>query len=113
MQIGKLRHRIRLQKPHSRPNDYGASVAEWHDVHHVWAEVQPLSSREFFAAQQIHSEATTQIWLRYLPDIDHTMRVIFGSQTFEIVSVINYQSRNRTLLLQCKELTYGEHHRQD
>lgn len=104
MNIGKLRHRITLQKLHNRPSDYGATVAEWQDVHHVWAEVKPLSGREYFAQAQIQSEVTSQIWLRYLPDVNSTMRVIFNRQVYEIVSVINYKSLNKTLLLQCKEV---------
>lgn len=103
MNIGRLRHRITLQKQRNRPSDYGAAVAEWHDVHHVWAEVKPLSGREYFANAQIQSDITTQIWLRYLPDVDSTMRVVFGGQLYDIVSVINYKSLNKTLLLQCKE----------
>ncbi|QIM63151.1 head-tail adaptor protein [Pasteurellaceae bacterium Orientalotternb1] len=103
MNIGRLRHRIRLQKQRNRPSDYGATIDEWHDVHHVWAEVKPLSGREYFAAAQIQSEVTTQIWLRYLPNVDSTMRVVFGERIYDILSVINRKSLNKTLLLQCKE----------
>ena len=104
MNIGRLRHRIRLQKQRNRPSDYGATIAEWLDVHHVWAEVKPLSGREYFAEAQIQSEVTTQIWLRYLPNVDSTMRVVFNEQIYEIVSVINYKLLNKTLLLQCKDV---------
>ncbi|OOH89534.1 head-tail adaptor protein [Pasteurellaceae bacterium 15-036681] len=108
MNIGRLRHRIKIQTLSNRPNDYGATIAEWRDKYHVWAEVKPLSGREFFGSNQIHSEATTQIWLRYIPNIDRTMRVKFNQRLFEIVAVINYKEQNRTLLLQCKELDNGE-----
>lgn len=108
MNIGRLRHRITLQKLSHRPNDYGATVAEWLDVATVWAEVKPLSGREYFSADQIQAEVTTVIWLRYLANIDSTMRVKFDDRSFEIVSVINHKEQNRALQLQCKEVKNGD-----
>lgn len=109
MQIGRLRQRITLQRQHYRQNDYGASIAEWQDIATVWAEVKPLTGREFFTAQQIQSEITTQITIRYLDNIDTTGRVLFGSHQYEILSVMNSQERNISLQLMCKELTNERH----
>ena len=66
----------------------------------VWA-------REYFSAQQVQSEVTTQIWLRYLDGIMPTMRVKFGKRTLDIVSVLNTQERNVSLQLMCKEVING------
>lgn len=107
MQIGKLRHRITLQKQVNTVNDYGAAVTTWKNVATVWADVRPLSGREYFSAQQVQSEVTTQIWLRYLDGIMPTMRVKFGKRTLEIVSVLNTQERNVSLRLMCKEVING------
>lgn len=111
MNIGKLRHRITIRKQHNRPSDYGATFAEWQDLHHVWAEVKPITGRELFSAAQTHSEATYHIWLRYLPYIDTTMQVQFGSRTFEIIAIQNWREQNRSLLLHCRELTNGNNER--
>ncbi|MFC1121884.1 phage head closure protein [Pasteurella multocida] len=107
MNIGKLRHRITLQKQVNTLNEYGASVTEWHDVKTIWAEVRPLAGREYFSAQQVQSEVTTQIFIRYLPEILPTMRVKFGERFFEIVSVINANEQNIYLQLMCKERIDG------
>ena len=107
MDIGKLRHRVPLQKQINAPNDYGATVTKWRDIATVWAEIKPLSGREYFSAQQVQSEVTTQIWLRYLGGIMPTMRVKFGKRTLEIVSVLNTQERNVSLQLMCKEVING------
>lgn len=103
MNIGKLRHRITLQKQINSVNNYGATVTTWRNVATVWADVRPLSGREYFSAQQVQSEVTTQIWIRYRQGIDPTMRIKFGKRLFAIVSVINAQERNITLQLLCKE----------
>lgn len=107
MNIGKLRHRIILLKQVNEVNDYGASTQTWKRVATVWADVRPLSGREYFSAQQVQSEVTTQIWLRHLDGIKPTMRVKFGKRLFEILSVLNTQERNISLQLMCKEVLNG------
>lgn len=107
MKIGKLRHRITLQKQVNKPNDYGAVVPTWKNVATVWADVSPISGREYFSAQQVQSEVTTQIWMRYLAGVIPTMRVKFGKRYLEIVSVMNTQERNVSLQLMCKEVVDG------
>ena len=103
MQIGKLRHRITLQKQVNTVNDYGGAVTTWKNVATVWADVRPLSGREYFSAQQVQSEVTTQIWLRHIEGIKPTMKVKFGKREFEILSVLNTQERDVSLQLMCKE----------
>lgn len=107
MNIGKLRHRITIQKQVNETNDYGAVVTKWRTLATVWADVRPISGREYFSAQQVQSEITTQIWLRHLDGVLPTMRVKFGSRTLEIVSVLNTQERNISLQLMCKEIVNG------
>lgn len=103
MNIGKLRHRIALLKQVNEVNDYGASTQSWKRVATVWADVRPLSGREYFSAQQVQSEVTTQIWLRHIEGIKPTMKVKFGKREFEILSVLNTQERDVSLQLMCKE----------
>ena len=107
MNIGKLRHRITLLKQVNEVNDYGASVQTWRMVATVWAEVRPLSGREYFSAQQVQSEVTTQIWLRYIDGIKPSMKVKFANREFEILSVLNTQERDVSLQLMCKETVNG------
>ena len=107
MNIGKLRHRITLLRQVNEVNDYGASTQTWRTVATVWAEVRPLSGREYFSAQQVQSEVTTQIWLRYIDGIKPSMKVKFGNREFEILSVLNTQERDVSLQLMCKETVNG------
>lgn len=103
MNIGKLRHRITLLRQVNEVNDYGASTQTWKRVATVWADVRPLSGREYFSAQQVQSEVTTQIWLRHIEGIKPTMKVKFGKREFEILSVLNTQECDVSLQLMCKE----------
>ncbi|SEQ76221.1 phage head closure protein [Basfia succiniciproducens] len=107
MNIGKLRHRVTLQKQTNTQNDYGAFVSTWQDVATVWAEVKPISGREYFSAQQVQSEVSTQIWIRYLEGIEPTMRVKHNDKHYEILSVLNHNGRNTSIQLMCKDVKNG------
>jgi len=125
---GKLRHRITIQEPISIQDTYGqpnvwidvgapsgignitdevitAAIAEpWADVATIWASIEPLSGREFFAAQQVNAEVTTRIRTRYLAGIKSSMRVVYGSRIFDIQSIIDIEERHTEMHLMCKEL---------
>ena len=89
MQAGKLRHRITLQRnvPRQDPHS-GEMVSQWHDVDSVWAEVVPLSAREFVAARAVQSEVVARITIRYRADVDSTMRVIHRGEIYAIDGVL-------------------------
>lgn len=107
MQIGKLRHRVTIQKQINSQTDYGAVVTKWRNIATVWAEVKPLSGREYFSAQQVQSEVTTQIWIRYQKGIEPTMRVVHNDKHYEILAVLNHNGLGISLQLMCKELFNG------
>ncbi len=104
VEIGKLRHRITLQEykvvgydPANQP------ILDWGEVATVWASVQPISGREYWARSQIQAEVTHRIRIRYIAGIKPTMRIQFRDRTFEIESIINWHERNIDLQLMCKE----------
>lgn len=103
MKIGRLRHRITIQKYTATRDSFGADVEDWTDIANVWASITPVSGKEYYAAQQINAEITTKITIRYIKDINPKMRVVFKDRMFEILSVINSEERNIELNLMCKE----------
>lgn len=104
MQAGKLRHRVTIQQPTVARNGFNEAVTTWSNVVTVWASVEPLSGREFFAAEHVQSEITHRVRLRYRSGIVPTMRVVFGSRHLVIESVINYAERGTDLQLMCREM---------
>lgn len=104
MRAGRLRHRITIQQQAvTGQNDYGEDIYEWTDVAIVWAEVQPLTGREYWAAEQVNAETTHQVRLRYLSDIEPSMRILFGSRVLVIESVFNVDERDRELVVTARE----------
>ncbi|WP_096224897.1 phage head closure protein [Geobacillus sp. FJAT-46040] len=104
MDPGLLRHRITIQQKTRVQNEYGEEIADWVDVASVWASVNPISGREFFAAEAVNSEVTHKINMRYRSGITPDMRVKFKERYFQIIAVMNLQEKNAELQLLCKEL---------
>ena len=104
MRIGPLRHRIALQSSSGSQGEYGYTPLSFSTYATVWASVEPLNGRELLSAQQIESETTHRIRLRYLSTVTSEDRISFDSRTFEIVSLINRKEKNWMLELLCKEV---------
>lgn len=83
---------------------YGGEVKNWQPVATVWAAVEPLSGREFFAASQVNAEVTGRIRIRYMAGVRPTMRAVLGERVFEILAVIDPQERHEELQLMVKEV---------
>lgn len=111
MLAGKLRNRVTIQRRHETRDAVGAVVVTYLDVRSVWASVEPLTGREFFAAQQVQADAVTRIRLRYMPDAVPGMRVEFVTvhaspqsvDLFDVEAVMHTNERRRETLLMCKK----------
>lgn len=104
MKFGKLRYRIVIEESIASRDSFGAEVSEWIQFAKVWANVSPISGREFVTFKQINAEISTKITLRYLAGVNTEMRVLFKDRIFEINSIINPEEKNVSLLLMCKEV---------
>ena len=101
--INELRHFITLERPELTADGQGGSDRQWVKVTDLWAKIEPLSTNETFSKDQVESEITHRIIIRYRDDIYPDMRFIKGQRSFEIIGVLNEMERNRWLELQCKE----------
>jgi len=94
VQAGKLRHVIDIQKFTTSKDSYGEDIKTWASYHKTHAEVRPLRGKEYFDTQQIVPEVDNKIKIRYRSGIAPTMRVVWGSRTYEIRAVIDPSERN-------------------
>lgn len=104
MRAGSLRHRVTLQRFRCGRDAYGGPVEDWSDVATVWASLEAVNGREFFAGQQAQSEVTRRIRIRYRPDVTADMRVIHQGTVFNIVAPLP-DNRGRELVLMCSEVS--------
>lgn len=89
MRAGKLRHKVTIQAPGLTQDPVsGEMVAGWSDFASVWASVEPLSARDFIAAQANQSEITARIVIRYREGILPTMRILHRGKVYGIQGVL-------------------------
>jgi SPP1 family predicted phage head-tail adaptor len=81
-----LDQRVTLQRQLANQDGLGNSTGQWVDVADVWARVQPLRGKEFFAAGQMQSSAEVRIVIRWRDDVLPTWRVMWGDTPHEIVA---------------------------
>ena len=108
LDAGKLRHRITFERFDGTVDTYGDPQTHldehWKPVKSVWAAVDPVSGREFYAAQQSQSEVTHKLRCRYTEGIETAMRIRLGTRKFRIISVLDWELRHESLLILAKEL---------
>lgn len=83
MDAGRLRHRVVIQYPvEVQDQTTGAIDEQWANLATVWAAIEPLSAREFIAAQAEQSKVSARIVIRQRSDVDATMRVFHAASGF-------------------------------
>ncbi|WP_434283570.1 phage head closure protein [Clostridium botulinum] len=70
VKIGEMRHRITIQKYNTYQNENGFDIEEWDDYKTVWASINNLWGKEFYAAKATNSENTIEFIVRYSKDLE-------------------------------------------
>lgn len=98
---GQMDQRVTLQQRASGQNALGEVVGSWVDVDTVWAKVEPLRGREYFASGAMQTAVEVRITIRRRADVSTTWRVLWRGQAHEVVSVIDPRAQGETLELMC------------
>jgi SPP1 family predicted phage head-tail adaptor len=104
----KLRHRIDIQEFTETMDSDGARDQVWATVHdQLPAEIVPVSglgyTRALVAADQNQEPVTVRITVRYRTNITELMRVVHGSDVYNIKAVLPDPSLRRWLTLMCQK----------
>lgn len=103
MKAEKMRHRITFQQQPDEKSALGSYESDWVDVATVWAQISPVSGKEYFG-QVRENTVSHKIYCRYRNGISPRMRIKFGDRIFRIISVLNWEERNEGLTIMCEEL---------
>jgi SPP1 family predicted phage head-tail adaptor len=113
MQSGRFRHQVSLQRRTDSQNPSGQVSHSYAEFAEPWARISSITGREFVAAQQVQSEVTTKITIRWRHDVDETCRVVHVVKhdenpqwfdVYDIVAVLPDDTGRRELQLMCKKL---------
>lgn len=108
MNIGDMRHRITLQKKVDVTDADGFTTQQWQDVATVWAAVENLHGREYWEAASVQAENTVKFTIRFRPDVEQTMRILFKGKVYNILSIDNIKYRNEFIEIKARELAQNE-----
>lgn len=104
MAIGEYRNRVTFQRLSTATRDDAGQVTEtWTDLATIWAAVDPLSSREYWSAEQVKSDVTHTIRFRSgAVAATSKDRVYWDSRYFELEPPVDDGKEVRVL---AKEVT--------
>ena len=86
MDAGRLRHRVDFQRRvNAQDPTTGEVVPQWVNIFtSVPAAIEPLSGKEFIAANAVQSEITTRITVRYRAGVNATQRIKHGTKIYNV-----------------------------
>lgn len=99
----RFRHIITVQKPEPKPGRLSGNEVIWVDfLKDIHAAVEPYQGREYFYAQQVQSESSLRVRIRYFPGIESSMRILYGTRILNITAIIDPEEAHRELQIMCK-----------
>ena len=105
---GKLRHRVTIQSyTETQDTTTGAITKVWNTFATVWASIEPLSAKEFIAAQAEQSKISLRITIRYLKNLEPKMRIYHAAKDkyYDIEGILSDKDSGlEYLTLPCSEL---------
>lgn len=104
MRAGSLRVRLTLEEPQATPDGGGGATITWVMVTAIWGALRPLSRRERTDAGGRISEVTHDITIRHRTGVGPQMRFVHDGRRFEILAVLDDESRRR-IVCHCREET--------
>jgi SPP1 family predicted phage head-tail adaptor len=106
MDIGRLRHRVILQRLTATADGAGGFTESWAALATVWASIDPATARDLervFGAE-LQAPVTHLVTTRYYSGLTPKDRVVFGSRTFAIRGLQNPEERRIAWVMACEEL---------
>ena len=107
IRIGKMKKRITISNFTEAADTYGEPVRTWIAVGTRWAEVVPLTAKEFITAKQLASQIDIIFRTRWTPVIlliKPKMKITYNNQDYNIESAINVQNKNRVIEFLCSKI---------
>ncbi len=100
----RLRQRITIETPVYTSDLLGGFITAWNIYAVLWAEVIPQAKGSRFVSEKTDSTNLYKMTIRYIPDINTKMRVLYKSRHYAIRSVVNADERNERLDLIVSEV---------
>jgi SPP1 family predicted phage head-tail adaptor len=102
MRAGSMRHVVTIESPTKTQDSTGSIVSSFATFAETRASIEPITGREFFSASQVQSDVTTRIRIRFMEGVTPKMRVVHGSDYYDIQAVLpDSRSGRHEMQLMC------------
>lgn len=102
MKAGKLDQLITLQSKSVTRDAMGGEVVTWVTQNEVWAEYQPLSGREYFAAKIEQAESVIRFKIRRGTSVTTAWRLLWKAVAYDINDVVPIDGKHEEFHLMCQ-----------
>jgi SPP1 family predicted phage head-tail adaptor len=102
LRAGRLLHQVVIERKTETQSSTGAPIETWSTFATVWANMMPLSGKEFLRAEQLQSSIQATCVIRWLDGVVPTMRVVFKGLKYNISAILADPrfARHLTLMLE-------------
>ncbi len=88
-QAGMLYHRVKVQEDQgTTKNAMGEPIEDWVTIKTRYAKIEPLTGREYWDAQQIKSNVTHTVTMRFCEGLTTKMRLVFQGRIFNLGNIL-------------------------
>ncbi len=98
VRAGSMNERVTIQRRADVQDANGEMVPGWADVATLWASVVDITGREYISANSQSNSVQTKITIRHMEGISPTMRVIHGTNLYDIQAVLGQARISLTLM---------------
>jgi SPP1 family predicted phage head-tail adaptor len=103
---GKYRHQITVRNPaaDSSRDSFGGRKGIGTTVCTIWAEKQDWTGIEVNESNRETASVTTKWKTRYRADILSKMQIVFSSDVYEILNVLDFDGTKRELIIESRKV---------
>lgn len=99
MNIGRMRYRVEIEDTIKVTDQDGFVSEEWIPFASVWADITPVTGKEYLESAQDVSEVTSKIYIRYITGLRNTMRIKCCDRIFNIQSILMDKRQGMTTVM--------------
>lgn len=101
---GDLRQRIVIQQNTPTLSPQHQSLDNWSTWQCRWAKIESSNGSAYIQSSQVRNLCSHVVTMRYVEGLTPRHRIVFGSRTFNILSVVITQERNIETVALCQEV---------
>ena len=108
MRAGYLRNKAEIQLLGDVQDEFGSVVEDQYTkFKDVWCSIIPISGKENFLSNTDFAKTTHKIKIRYLENINASMRLVWKNRVFNFTSVRNISERDKEIEILAEEVING------